>query len=53
MITIKNPEQIARMRKAGALLYEVLQQVKEAVRPGISTMALNDLAEEIIRKNGA
>ena len=53
MISLKNPDQIAKMRKAGALLYEVLQKVREAVKPGVSTAALDAYAEELIRKNHA
>lgn len=50
MITIKNPEQIGKMRTAGALLYEVLQKLREAVKPGMSTAALDAYAEALIRK---
>ena len=53
MISLKNPEQIGKMRVAGALLYEVLQQVRAAVKPGVTTLQLNDLAEKLIRKNHA
>ncbi len=53
MITVKNPEQIARMRAAGALLHRVLRRLAEAVRPGISTGALDRMAEELIRDGGA
>ena len=53
MILLKNPEQIAGMRKAGALLYEVLQTLKEEVKPGITTQDLNLRAEELIRKGNA
>ncbi len=53
MIFIKNSDQIAGMRKAGALLYEVLQTLKEEVRPGISTQDLNARAEELIRRGNA
>ena len=53
MISLKNPDQIALMRKAGALLYEVLQQVRGAVKPGVTTAELNDLAEKLIRRNHA
>jgi len=40
MISLKNPEQIGKMRDAGALLYEVLCRLREAVQPGMSTAAL-------------
>ena len=53
MISLKNPDQIGKMRKAGALLYEVLQQVRAAVKPGVTTAQLNDLAEKLIRRNHA
>ena len=53
MITLKNLVQIAKMREAGALLYEVLQAVKQAVRPGVTTGGLNRLAEDLIRKHHA
>ena len=53
MIYLKSPAQIAVMRKAGALLYEVLQELRQAVRPGVSTMALDELAEKRIRDFGA
>lgn len=53
MISIKNPDQIGKMREAGALLYEVLQKLREAVKPGMSTAALDVYAEQLIRKNHA
>ena len=53
MISLKNPDQIAKMRTAGALLYEVLQQVRAAVKPGVTTAYLNNCAEQLIRKNHA
>lgn len=53
MISLKNPDQIGKMRVAGALLYEVLQQVRAAVKPGVTTAQLNDLAEKLIRRNHA
>lgn len=52
MITIKTPEQIGKMRSAGALLYEVLNRLRGEIRPGITTMHLDRVAEETIRKNG-
>ena len=52
-ITIKNDLQIAKMRVAGALLYDVLQEVKLAVKPGVTTGELDRLAEKLIRKGHA
>lgn len=53
MISLKNPDQIGKMREAGALLYEVLHKLREAVKPGMSTAALDVYAEQLIRKNHA
>lgn len=53
MITIKNESQIAKMRVAGALLYEVEQELRQAVKPGITTGELDRLAEKLIRKGKA
>ncbi len=51
MIKIKRPEEIELMRVAGRVTAEVLDIMREAVRPGISTGELDRLAEEHIRKN--
>ena len=53
MITIKNPVQVAKMRKAGALLHEVLEQIKGKIEPGITTKELDCFAEKLIRSYGA
>ena len=52
MIKIKKPEEIELMRVAGRVTAEVLDIMREAVRPGISTGELDRLSEEHIRKNG-
>ncbi len=53
MISLKNPDQIGKMRESGALLYEVMQKLRSAVKPGVSTAALDVYAEQLIRKNHA
>ena len=53
MITIKNESQIEKMRKAGALLHEVLGLVREEIEPGVTTAHLDQLAEKLIRERGA
>ena len=41
------------MRRAGRVVAEVLALVEEALRPGVSTAHLDELAEEHIRRAGA
>ena len=53
MISLKNPGQIAKMREAGKILREVEDEVREKIRPGISTAELDILAERLIRRHGA
>ena len=53
MISLKNPGQIAKMRDAGKILREVEDEVREKIRPGVSTAELDILAERLIRKHGA
>lgn len=51
MISIKNKNQIEKMREAGKILYEVLQETKMQVKPGVTTKELDTFAEKLIRKN--
>ena len=53
MITIKNSAQIGKMREAGAMLHDVLMQVKQRVVPGVTTKELDHFAERLIRSYGA
>ncbi len=51
MIKIKTPQEIELMRIAGRVTAEVLDIMREVVRPGISTGELDRIAEEHIRAN--
>jgi len=53
MVTIKRPEEVARMRHAGQILVEVLEAFERELRPGFSTGELDAMAEEIIRAGDA
>ena len=53
MIYLKNAQQLDCMRKSGALLFDVLCRLKEAIKPGMSTAALDVYAEQLIRKQKA
>ena len=48
MITIKNDLQLAKMRSAGHLLYDVLCQLRERMAPGMTTLDLDRYAHELI-----
>ena len=52
-IETKTADQIARMRRAGLVVGQTLQLMAQTVRPGMTTKALDELAEEHIRGCGA
>ena len=47
-VTIKTPEDIAKMRVAGKLAAEVLEMIDEHVKPGVTTERLNQLCHDYI-----
>ncbi|SDB60659.1 type I methionyl aminopeptidase [Butyrivibrio sp. INlla16] len=51
-VTIKTDEELNLMRKAGELLAQVHEELHNALRPGISTLELDAIGEEAIRKRG-
>lgn len=53
MIEIKTAGQLQIMRRAGRVVGEVLELLRDAVRPGITTLDLDALAQETIRSRGA
>lgn len=53
MITYKTDYEIERMKRAGDITFYALKAVKEAIRPGITTKALDTIAETVIRDHGA
>ena len=52
-VTVKTPEQVAKMRLAGLVVARTLDRVVSAVRPGITTGELDRIAEDSIRGEGA
>jgi methionyl aminopeptidase len=52
MIELKTPEQIGRMRKAGKVVGGLLEALKAAVRPGVTTAELDELARQTIVRLG-
>ena len=52
MVSIKSQNEIALMREAGKLLARTHEELKNAIRPGISTLEIDKLGEKIIRSFG-
>ncbi|KDN59554.1 MULTISPECIES: type I methionyl aminopeptidase [Exiguobacterium] len=53
MIITKTPREIAIMREAGQIVARTHQVLKQHIKPGITTLELDRIAEDYIRSQGA
>jgi methionyl aminopeptidase len=53
MIHLKTPEELMIMREAGRIVGRVHVALREAVKPGVTTAALDKIAADIIRRHNA
>lgn len=49
----KSPEEIAKMRKAGRVVAEMHERIREALRPGATTADLDRIGRDVIERHGA
>ncbi len=52
-IILKKSHELALMRKANQIVVMVWEAMRDMVAPGVSTQQLNEVADKIIRRNGA
>lgn len=52
MISLKTHEEIEGMKKSGEMLCRTHLAIKEILRPGLSTLQINDFAEEFMKYKG-
>ena len=52
-IFLRSPREIERIREAAKVVVFTLKELKKAVKPGITTKELDDLAARIFREKGA
>jgi len=52
-ITLKSPREIASMRQAGKVVAQTIATLKEALRPGMKTMDLDEIAFQEVQRLGA
>lgn len=53
MIVLKSPQEIERMRIPSRIVAQVLETLKDTARPGVTTLQLNQIAEEEALRLGA
>jgi len=52
-VRIKDEHDIQQMRKAGKLAAQLLNEIEKRIKPGVSTLEINDFAHEYTLKHGA
>lgn len=52
-VELKNPDELAIMREAGRIVARAHQAIKEAIKPGVTTLELDQIAETVLRDHGA
>ncbi len=50
---IRTSEEIAKMRRAGMVVAEMIEKTRDAIRPGVTTAALDAVAREVLERRGA
>jgi methionyl aminopeptidase len=53
VITLKTPQETAKMHEAGRIVAEMLAACRAAVRPGVTTGELDRIAADVLRRRGA
>jgi methionyl aminopeptidase len=49
----RSNDELNKMRKAGKVVAEMHEATRAAIRPGVTTLALNEVAAEVLAKRGA
>ena len=53
MVILKAPREIEKIRFSNQIVAEILEKLKEKVAPGVDTLALDKMSEELARKRKA
>jgi methionyl aminopeptidase len=52
-VSINTPEELASMRAVGEIVRRMLEAMKQAVRPGVTTAELDEVGGKVMREHGA
>jgi methionyl aminopeptidase len=50
---VRNPTELATMRRAGRVVAEMHARIREAIRPGVTTLELDRIGRDVLERNGA
>ena len=53
MVVLKSPKEVEKIHASNQIVAKILSVLESEVKPGVSTLYLNNLAEELTRKNKA
>jgi len=53
MVILKSPQEIAKLRKSNQIVAEILRELELKIKPGVSTLFLNNLAERLTLEQNA
>jgi methionyl aminopeptidase len=53
MVILKQPDEIEKARASNRIVAEVLTILREKVKPGVTTLELDQIAETVVEKRGA
>lgn len=53
MIALKNDREIQKIREAGHIVFLAHEAIREAIKPGVTTKELDEIAEQLILAHGA
>lgn len=53
MIALKNDKEIQKIRETGHIVFLAHEAIKEAIKPGVTTKELDEIAEKLILAHGA
>jgi len=53
VLTLRSKREIDLMRRAGAVVAEAHQKVRERIAPGVTTAEIDDVMEEVFQRHGA
>jgi len=53
MVILKSPEEIEKLKASNGIVADILSELREMIRPGITTIELDIYSEELALKRGA
>ena len=53
MVVLKSPKEVEKIRASNQIVAKILSVLESEIKPGVNTLYLDNLAEDLARKNEA